>query len=149
MTPDASSSSSSNDHGLDERGLPPRYPFKPDLEVAPREARRWLRESPKDTIILDVRTAAEWHTSHVPGSIHVPLDQLADRCESIPFDRVSRVAVMCHHGVRSMKATLFLRERGIDHAISVAGGIDLWSIAADPCVARYERDASGCRIIQG
>ncbi len=132
---------------LDDRGLPPRYPFKPDLEVTPREARAWLRERPKDTILLDVRTSAEWHTAHVPGSVHIPLDHLAERYESLPLDKATHIAVLCHHGQRSLKATLFLRERGFDHARSVAGGIELWSLAADPCIPRYERDAAGCRII--
>ena len=52
---------------LDDRGLPPGYPFKPEYEITPREARGFLRELPTDTILLDVRTAPEWHTAHVPG----------------------------------------------------------------------------------
>jgi len=132
---------------LDDRGLPPRYPFKPDLEVTPREARAQLREHPTGTILLDVRTSAEWHTAHVPGSIHVPLDQLAERFESLPLDRAEHLAILCHHGSRSLKAALFLHERGLDHARSVAGGIDLWSLAADPTIPRYERTAAGCRIL--
>lgn len=135
------------DRQLDGRGLPPGYPFKPDLEVTPREARAWLRERPKDTVLVDVRTSAEWHTSHVPGSVHIPLDHLAERYEALRLDDAAHIAVLCHHGVRSMKATLFLRGQGFQQARSVAGGIDLWSIAADPCIARYERDAAACRII--
>lgn len=134
---------------LDSRGLPHGYPFKPDYEITPREARQFLREHPKDTIILDVRTAPEWHTAHVPGAIHVPLDQLADRLCNLPLETTTYVAVICHMGGRSLKATLFLRERGIEHAKSVAGGIDLWSTSADPLVPRYERDGTGWRIVQG
>lgn len=132
---------------LDNRGLPPGYPFKPDLEVTPRDARAWLREQPTVTVLLDVRTSAEWHTAHVPGAVHVPLDHLGERLDSLRLDEARHVAVLCHHGVRSMKATLFLREQGYDNARSVAGGIDLWSLAADSCVPRYERDASGCRLL--
>lgn len=131
---------------LDARGLPAGYPFKPELEVTPRQARAWLREQPTRTVLIDVRTSPEWHTAHIPGSVHIPLDRLAEHVDTLPLDRAEHIAVLCHHGVRSMKATLFLREKGFD-AFSIAGGIDLWARDADPCIPRYERNASGCRII--
>jgi len=43
----------------------------------------------------------------------------------------------CHHGVRSLKAALWLREQGIEQAQSLQGGIDRWSLEIDPAVPRY------------
>ena len=45
--------------------------------------------------------------------------------------------VYCHHGMRSMNATRFLRGKGKEAVWSLAGGIDLWSTQIDPAVPRY------------
>jgi rhodanese-related sulfurtransferase len=39
--------------------------------------------------------------------------------------------------MRSMHATLFLRQHGKQESWSLAGGIDLWSRQIDPQVPRY------------
>lgn len=131
--------------GLDPRGLPPGYSFKPDYEITPRQAREALTSA--RLLLVDVRTNDEWDASRVPGSMHVPLHELEARFGEIEdaAEDADRVAFLCHHGVRSMKAALFARQRGLDNAMSVAGGIDLWSLAADAAVTRYERDSGGCR----
>jgi rhodanese-related sulfurtransferase len=50
--------------------------------------------------------------------------------------RVRSSPFTCHHGVRSLRAALALRQLGIN-AKSMAGGIDLWSIDIDPAIRRY------------
>jgi rhodanese-related sulfurtransferase len=45
--------------------------------------------------------------------------------------------ILCHHGVRSLQVTMWLRARGIENCYSVAGGIDRWSREVDESVARY------------
>jgi rhodanese-related sulfurtransferase len=44
---------------------------------------------------------------------------------------------VCHHGVRSLQAAQWLRERGIENCFSVAGGIDRWSREIDSKIPRY------------
>ncbi|PIR25895.1 MAG: hypothetical protein COV43_03465 [Deltaproteobacteria bacterium CG11_big_fil_rev_8_21_14_0_20_42_23] len=34
-------------------------------------------------MLLDVRTQQEWDGGHIPGALHVPLDQLEEKAESI------------------------------------------------------------------
>jgi rhodanese-related sulfurtransferase len=46
----------------------------------------------KDTIagtaiIVDVRGDREWQRAHIPGSVHIPLAELADRALELPEDR--------------------------------------------------------------
>lgn len=46
--------------------------------------------------------------------------------------------VLCHHGVRSMHVAQFLvQQKGFSHVLNVTGGIDAYSIEADPSVPRY------------
>jgi len=134
---------------LDARGLPAGYPFKESLEITPRDAFAALKDS--RLVLIDVRTEEEWRTARIDGSMHVPLHELESRFGEIEAAAAESpekpVAFLCHHGVRSVKATLLARDRGIENASSVAGGIELWSLAADPSVARYERGPLGCRKI--
>jgi len=52
-------------------------------------------------------------------------------------NRLGAAFVMCHHGVRSMNVTVWLRRQGCDQAQSMRGGIDAWSREVDSNVARY------------
>lgn len=47
------------------------------------------------------------------------------------------VVVVCHHGLRSMNATLYLRENGVRNARSLSGGIDAYSSKLDNSIPKY------------
>ncbi len=98
--------------------------------MTPRE----VADKRGDYTIVDVRTPEELMVSHVEGTVNIPLDQLPERWKEIPADKP--VVAMCHHGVRSQKAALFLLANGID-ATSMVGGIDAWSLSVDQSVPRY------------
>ncbi len=131
-----------SDLPLDAAGLPCGYPFRADIEITPREARR-LHAQGRITLV-DCRTLAEWEVARVEGAVLVPLEELESRHKEIPADEERPVCVLCHHGRRSLRAAIFLRQHGFDDAMSVAGGIDLWSQDADPFIPRYQRE--GARV---
>ncbi|HEX2837395.1 MAG TPA: rhodanese-like domain-containing protein [Phycisphaerales bacterium] len=131
--------------GHNENGLPAGYPFKPQYEVTVNDAKAQLASG--SLLIIDCRTQEEWDVVRVPGTVHIPLDQIEKRHDEVEPQPGQRVAVLCHHGVRSMRAALALRALGHGDVLSVAGGIDAWSLAADPSVRRYERGPSGSRLI--
>lgn len=122
---------------LDDRGLPPGYPLKPEWELTPRQIKAAMAE-PESIVLIDCRRQGEWDTARIAGARLIPLDELAARLPEIEAlaDGDSTIAIHCHHGVRSLKAAAFLRQHGI-HAYSMAGGIDLWSAAVDASVPRY------------
>lgn len=120
---------------LDDRGMPPGMPLHEDWEVTPRDAARLLREG---AVLIDVREESEWKTARVEGAILAPLGSLRERADDIEaLDDAAHVLVICHHGRRSLQGAAILREKGIAGAMSVAGGIDLWSVAVDAGVPRY------------
>ncbi|MHC4931641.1 MAG: rhodanese-like domain-containing protein [Planctomycetota bacterium] len=47
------------------------------------------------------------------------------------------MVIFCHTGQRSFEAARYLRLQGYSNALSMAGGIDAWSMRIDPTVARY------------
>ncbi|TVQ33705.1 MAG: rhodanese [Phycisphaeraceae bacterium] len=122
---------------LDDQGLPEGAPFDPEWEVAPRDVRAMLDADPDGMILLDCRTEREREIVAIEPSEFVPLAELPDRVEELRDHKDKPVVVYCHHGRRSLEATMILRRAGFPKAMSMAGGVDLWSIAVDPSAERY------------
>jgi len=85
--------------------------------------------------LLDVRMPEELEESALPGALHIPLHELPGRHAELPRDKP--IAVLCHHGVRSETAARFLSKAGFEGVMSVAGGIDAYSLDVDPALPRY------------
>ena len=131
--------------GVDENGLEAGYPFRPEMELTVRDAHRMLGEG--KLLLVDCRTVPEWEFARVEGSVLIPLDEVERRHDEVEAGPGQRVAVICHHGVRSMRAALALRALGVKGCVSVAGGIEAWSLAADAGVRRYERGGGVIRPV--
>ncbi|MCF8253603.1 MAG: rhodanese-like domain-containing protein [Bacteroidia bacterium] len=62
--------------------------------------------------IVDVRTPGEFMGGHVAGSINIPLNEVPHRVEE--FKAMKKVILCCASGGRSMQATGYLRQIGIN-----------------------------------
>ncbi len=102
-------------------------------EVQPEEVK--ALQNSEDVVLLDVREPWERETARIEGSRFIPMGDIPSRLQEIDPD--GRIIVYCHHGVRSMNVTAWLRQQGIDKAQSMAGGIDRWSRFVDPTVPLY------------
>jgi rhodanese-related sulfurtransferase len=105
-----------------------------DYEISAAEAAALLREN--SARLIDVREPWEYETTHVEGSTLIPMGEIPARAVQ-ELRREDRLAVLCHHGVRSMNVTAWLRRQGFEQAQSVRGGIDAWSAEVDPGLPRY------------
>lgn len=134
---------------FDARGLPPNYPLQPGTEITPADLAARIKADPSRVIVIDVRTPPEVAYAAIPGlpagaTIAIPLDELPARVASLDVPDDATVAVLCHHGRRSLTGAAILHEAGIPQARSIAGGLDIWSQSIDPAVPRYRRD--GLRV---
>ena len=102
------------------------------LEILPDELQRRLGA----VYLLDVRQEWEHALAKLPGDVLIPLHELQERLDEVRPAPGQLVVAYCHHGVRSLSAAAFLRHHGVE-AVSLAGGIDLWSRTVDPAVPRY------------
>ncbi|HJU64333.1 MAG TPA: rhodanese-like domain-containing protein [Gemmatimonadaceae bacterium] len=92
-------------------------------EVTPSEAAR-IRER-GEAMFLDVREPNEWNLFHIPGAIHVPLGEVAQRVkDAVPADRP--IIVYCARGNRSALAADTMRQLGYGDVSSMASGIRGW-----------------------
>jgi rhodanese-related sulfurtransferase len=105
-----------------------------DYEIQPEEVKR-MRDAGEEFTLLDCREPWEYQAAHIEGSTHIPMQEIPARVQELDPD--DRVVVICHHGVRSMNVTAWLRQQGYDKAQSVVGGIDRWSRIVDPKVPTY------------
>jgi rhodanese-related sulfurtransferase len=91
----------------------------------------------KDPILLlDVREPWEREIGHLPGDQHIPMNDIPARSGELAVPPGGILVVYCHLGVRSLMVAGFLEKSGIP-AMSLAGGIEAWSVEVDPSVARY------------
>ncbi|KZE90551.1 FAD-dependent oxidoreductase [Microbacterium sp. TNHR37B] len=82
-----------------------------------------LDEVREDTLILDVRTRAEFDAGFIPDSLHIPHTELRERLDEVRDAASDRpVRVLCQSGVRSAIAHRVLMHAGIDSA-SLSGGM--------------------------
>ncbi|MBH0230347.1 sulfurtransferase TusA family protein [Halobacillus yeomjeoni] len=81
--------------------------------------------SNEDTIIVDVREAAEYAFEHIPEATSIPLGELGDRAEEI--DRNKTIYVVCRTGNRSDMAAQQLTEKGYENVYNVVPGMSEWS----------------------
>jgi rhodanese-related sulfurtransferase len=71
-------------------------------------------------LVLDVRSAEEFSTGHLPGAINLPIDTLRDHVSTL--DRSIPVLVYCYVGYRGYLAYRILTQRGFN-VVNLDGGL--------------------------
>ena len=87
-----------------------------------------------DTVFLDVREQAEWNLGHVPGALHVPRAQVAERIGAEAPDKSRRVVVYCARGNRSRLAGQTLLTQGYERVENLVDGFIEWERRGYPSI---------------
>ncbi len=74
--------------------------------------------------VLDVREDDEFTAGHVPGAVHIAMNDVPQRLADVPTDR--QVMVICQSGGRSRAITDYLKAQGVD-AFNVTDGTQGWA----------------------
>jgi len=106
-----------------------------DYEITPEEVKIKLDQG-EGFMLLDVREPWEFETAHMDGAKLLPMGDIPSRAHQ-ELDPEEHIVVVCHHGVRSMNVTAWLRQQGFEKAQSMRGGIDAWSRVVDRNVPTY------------
>lgn len=106
----------------------------PDIQITVEEFRDLLDKNGR-VVILDVREPIEYQIVRFEGSKLIPLGELPQRVHEL--DTADEIVVHCHHGARSLQATMFLRSLGFRKVKNLKGGIDAWAQRIDPSMPRY------------
>jgi rhodanese-related sulfurtransferase len=106
-----------------------------DYEITPEEVKGKF-DAAEPFLLLDVREPWEFQAARIEGARLMPMGEVPSRAHQ-ELDPEDHVVVVCHHGVRSMNVTVWLRQQGFEKAQSMRGGIDAWSRRVDGKVPTY------------
>jgi rhodanese-related sulfurtransferase len=87
-------------------------------------------ESGTAPVVIDVRTAEEYASGHVPGAVNIPFDQVAQRIAELDAPR--GVALYCMVGPRARKGESALLAAGYESVLHLEGGLAAWQAAGLP-----------------
>ncbi len=99
----------------------------PSISAAELHARR---ESGVAPVVIDVRTAEEYASGHIPGAVNIPFDQVAQRIAEV--DAPHGVALYCMVGPRARKGESALLGAGYEAVLHLEGGLAAWQAAGFP-----------------
>jgi rhodanese-related sulfurtransferase len=106
-----------------------------DHEITVAEVKTKL-DAGESFTLLDVREPWEFETAKIAGAKVIPMGDIPSRAHQ-ELDPDEHIVVLCHHGVRSMNVTVWLRQQGFEKVQSMRGGIDAWSRQVDEKVPKY------------
>lgn len=104
------------------------------LEISVQDLAAW-RAAKREFVLLDCREPLELQMAAVDGVLHIPMPEIPTRLAEL--EPSAEIAVLCHHGVRSMRVAMWLAHQGYTKVVSVRGGIDAWSREIDGTVPLY------------
>ena len=92
--------------------------------ISSTEAQQMIEDN-KDALILDVRTAAEYQSGHIPNAVNLSNEDIqAGKVDSLK-DKSQLIMVYCRSGNRSRQAAQKLAELGYTNVVDF-GGIQSW-----------------------
>lgn len=109
------------------------------------------------TLVLDVRTPAEFEEIHIDGAVLHPLNNLApDKVREV-MEGKSECVVVCRSGNRARQAAAKLSEAGVSGIKVLDGGMQAWESAGRPVnrgrkmmsLERQVRIAAGTLVFVG
>src|SRR6202789_213125 len=106
-----------------------------DYEISCEEGKTKL-DNKKASPCLAAREPWEFETANMAGAKLIPMGDIPARAHQ-ELDPEDHIVVVCHHGVRSMNVTAWLRHQGFEKAQSMRGGIDTWSRIVDTKIPTY------------
>jgi rhodanese-related sulfurtransferase len=96
-------------------------------------------------LLVDVRTPAEFESSHIPGAINLPLQRVDAHLERIVTDAGGRLVLVCRSGHRARQCQEKLAAAGLADTVVMDGGMNAWEAQSAPVVGGRARGSRGRR----
>ena len=87
-----------------------------------------------DTVLLDVRTPAEFAEGHLPGAVNIDVESPDFAQQISGLDQSKAYAVYCRSANRSKVAMTAMQQAGFTQLYDLAGGINAWKSAGGEVV---------------
>lgn len=87
------------------------------------------RSAGNGPLVIDTRSLAAWEQGRIPGAVHIPTAELAERIGDVAPDVMAPIVVYCWgpgcNG--STRAALTLATLGYTHVRELMGGFEYWA----------------------
>ncbi len=84
-------------------------------------------DSQKEIYLLDVRTKEELEMGSIPGSYHIPVDELRENLNEIPKNK--KIIIYCAVGLRGHVASRILMQSGFEQVFNLSGGYKTYELS--------------------
>jgi rhodanese-related sulfurtransferase len=95
-------------------------------EVSNKDLLQRLTTADDMLVVLDVRSAQEYASGHVPRAINIPHDQMATRMNELRARDNAEFVVYCESGRRADKAERMLKSDGFINIHHLQGDMAQW-----------------------
>lgn len=95
----------------------------PDINAEQFALKMKEEENP---VVLDVRTKREFDSGHIPGSVHLNMQEVTFGHKLDDLDKDATYLVYCRSGRRSKMACRIMQGKGFKNTYNLAGGILQW-----------------------
>lgn len=88
----------------------------------------------RNAVVVDVRSAADYATGHLPQARHMEFDQLQAKIGQLAKNKATPVLLVCQTGQQSNKAVRLAEQAGYTEVHALQGGVNAWQQAGMPVV---------------
>ena len=105
-------------------------------EISARQLKGWLTGDVSiKPILIDVRESWEHDIAKIENAELIPMGNIPLKLDSLNPEKP--YVIFCHHGLRSMKVALFLKQNGFSEVFNLLGGIEAWRQQVDDSISSY------------
>jgi rhodanese-related sulfurtransferase len=88
-------------------------------------------------VMIDVREAHELHNGVIDGAMHIPMNEVPARMESLAAYQDQPVVLICRSGKRSAQVGQYMEHIGFANVINLETGMNGWAADVDSTMTVY------------